>query len=78
MMRVMMIALAAVALTGCSSPEVWQRPGATEQEARVDMAACHYAAQRNSQGTGVIYEQVVSYNYFNHCMAARGYLVSLY
>jgi hypothetical protein len=77
MMRVMMIVLVSVALTGCSA-EVWHRPGASEQEARADTAVCQYAAARSSEGSGVVYEQVASYNYFNNCMAARGYLVSVY
>jgi hypothetical protein len=77
MIRIMMIVLVAAGLAGCSS-EVWRRSGGNEQDARADTAACQGAAQQTSQGDGLVYRQFSSYNYFNNCMAERGYLVSVY
>jgi hypothetical protein len=77
MMRATGIVLIAAALSACSA-EVWHRSGATEQDVRIDTVACQSAARRSSENSGPIYAQLSSYNYFNNCMAARGYVVSLY
>jgi hypothetical protein len=77
MIRAIGIVLIAAALSACSA-DVWRRSGATEQDVRIDTVACQNAARRSSESSGLIYAQLTSYNYFNNCMAARGYLVSLY
>ena len=41
--------LAAVAMTGCAGPDVWDRPGTTQAEFQQDAAACRFAAAKNLQ-----------------------------
>ena len=76
-MRSLTLLLLALALTACST-EVWRKTGASQQEVNIDTMACQSAAQRSAQGTNMIYGKVASYNYFNNCMADRGYLVSVF
>ena len=71
MARIVAMVVVAVALAGCAT-EAWHRPGATEADARADMAACESAVQRSGAGSG-IYGSVTGYDYFHRCMAARGY-----
>jgi hypothetical protein len=76
-MRTFTILLLAISLAACSA-EVWRKSGATEQDVNIDTMACQSAARSSAVGTNVIYGHVASYNYFNNCMAARGYLVSVF
>jgi outer membrane PBP1 activator LpoA protein len=76
MIRTITLVLVAASLAACSA-EVWHRPGASQEDARADTAACQNAAQRSGDSSGV-YRQVSAYNYFHRCMAARGYHASLY
>jgi hypothetical protein len=76
MIRTIVLVLIAASLAACS-PEVWHRPGASQEDARADTAACQNAAQRSGD-SGSVYGEVGAYNYFHRCMAARGYHASLY
>jgi hypothetical protein len=69
--------LAAALLAACASPEVWRRPGTTEQVAAVDISACRTRAARDGYASG-IYGQIAGYDYVHRCMADLGYHASLY
>jgi hypothetical protein len=76
-MRSLTLLLLALSLTACST-EVWRKPGVSQQEVNIDTMTCQSAARRSAEGTNMVYAKVATYNYFNNCMADRGYLVSVF
>jgi hypothetical protein len=78
MVRKITILLVAASLAACASPEIWHKSGVSQQDVNADTTACQSAARRSSEGTSFVYAHVTSYNYFNNCMADRGYLVSIF
>ena len=77
-MRILTLLFVAATLTACASPEVWRKSGANQDEVSADTAVCQNAARHVGEGTNFVYAHVTSYNYFNNCMASRGYLVSMF
>jgi hypothetical protein len=74
---ILVAASLAASLSACST-EVWRKAGASEEDATLDTAACQIAARRTTDGANVVYGKVYAYNYFNNCMASRGYQVSVF
>ena len=73
-----MLAVLAASLAACS-PEVWQRPGASEQDVTADTNSCLNAAELfGDRSGGIVYGQLMKSDYFDRCMLDRGYRVTLW
>jgi hypothetical protein len=78
MLKVITMLLVAASLAACS-PEVWQRPGASQLDVTTDTISCQSAAEQfGARSGGYIYGQLMKSDYFDRCMSARGYRVTLW
>ncbi len=77
MLRIAIIVAAGIALAGCNTVS-WEKPGASAQQKKVDLAQCEYEAEQGSpimgRGDGpAIQAGIRSAQLESLCMKARGY-----
>jgi hypothetical protein len=65
--------LAALCLTSCASPMVWDKAGAIQEEYNQDSYACEKDARQSGYfGTGLV-GALNMRDFFKRCMIAHGY-----
>lgn len=71
--RLVITAAVVAALTGCASPMVWNKYGATQQDYQTDSYACEKDARQSGYFGGGFQGAINMRDFFKHCMVAHGW-----
>jgi hypothetical protein len=72
MQTAILLAVAALALTGCAKT-IWTKPGLTEQEYNVDAYACERDVRQSGYYGGGIAGALNMRDFYERCMRSKGY-----
>ena len=63
-----------LALAGCAETQIWERPGATQQETARQIARCEFESARATAGIiDALPRSMAENRVFGACMRADGY-----